>query len=408
MNELKFNISAAKDSIIYPELPANKSIVNRLLIIASLSKNKFEFSQAKASNDVLILKRILNSTSDKINVEDAGTAARFALSWACLQNRVIEIFGTERMHQRPMKALIDALRAIGFSIKCLDNEGYLPVRIQPNSEIKKANIIIDSSLSSQFISSLCLIAPYLEKGLNIKLIGKKASWPYIEMTLKMLKSAGVDVKNDQTTIQIKRAESIIPNFKIEFDWSAAAFWFQISSLLPNQKFIIKNLSLNSIQGDKEVATLFEQLGVRSISKENQIEFQKVKAANSNIKIDFTDFPDLAQPFICACVLSGVDGEFYVLKNLKIKETDRIQALKNELEKTGAELIISSDKILLKSPRTISNSLSFSTYSDHRMAMALAPFALRSNFVKMDNTEVVKKSYPFFWQELEKLGITLQA
>ncbi|MGB0402883.1 MAG: 3-phosphoshikimate 1-carboxyvinyltransferase [Salibacteraceae bacterium] len=408
MNEIKFNIKKALLPIITPVLPANKSIVNRLMILASLSQTKLDLSIANMPNDVFVLYQILDSGFNRLNVEDAGTAARFTLSWACIQNQTLELFGTERMHQRPMGPLINALRSIGFSIECLKNEGFLPVRIIPNNLRKSSDITIDSNISSQFISSLCLIAPFLEDGLNIKLTGNKASWPYVEMTLNLLKSAGAIIKTRTDTIQLKKAHSLIPSLKIESDWSAAAFWYQISSILPNQKFIIQGLSADSIQGDKETISLFKQLGVCTIFKKGQIEFQKVQPPKSKLKIDFTNFPDLAQPFISACVLNGVDGEFLGLKTLRFKETDRINALKTELEKTGAKLAIKSDKIHLTSPKSIPDILSFSTHLDHRMAMALAPFALVSESVKMDNPEVVKKSYPQFWQELEKVGVTLHS
>lgn len=389
------------------QLPASKSISNRLLVLQNLSKGKIELRNLSTANDTLLLKNALENSDKEIFIDDAGTAGRFILSWACVQNQERIIDGSARMRKRPYQPLIDALRKLGFKLKCLKQEGYLPIKIEPvEMRLIGRETEIDASVSSQFVSSLCLIAPFLPKGLELNLVGKKSSWPYVQMTLNLLLKSGVDVLENSRQIDIKPNPNLSANIYVENDWSAAAFWYQIA-LFSGKKILLNGLNKQAIQGDLKVVELFQNLGVKSVQKSDGILLERTTEPNRKETVDFTNIPDLAQAYIMACKGLKLSHQFFGLESLRVKETDRITALQNELNKVGSQLVENRGVFSLEfNDNNHVNPPRFSTYKDHRMAMCLAPLVLLLGEVIIENPSVVKKSYPNFWEHLQQFGIEI--
>ena len=390
------------------ELPASKSIANRLLILQNLSKKKVEITNLSLANDALLLKDVLEANQKKIDVEDAGTTARFSLAWACIKNTTRKIVGSARLQERPMSELIIALRELGFNIECNGKEGFFPVTVFPVDFLKLGNSVkIDASKSSQFISALCLIAPFLPDGLHIEILGNISSKPYITMTLALLGELGVEISNEKNNIRIESNPGLEGNFEVEADWSAAAFWYEMATLLPKTKITLRGLRENSIQGDSRAVGLFQKIGVHSIFDEEGVKLLYSEDSICVSELDFNDTPDLAQPFIWACALNKIPLVLNGLQTLVNKETDRILALQNELKKIDSKLNeVQNEYQLSCGISSISSGLNFETYKDHRMAMAVAATVLVSNSIYIENPKVVTKSYPGFWNELKKFGIKI--
>jgi len=397
-------------SYVEIDLPSSKSISNRLLILQNLSKKTIEINNLSKANDTQLLKNILSSNTSPINVEDAGTAARFSLAWACIKNTTRIISGTSRMHERPMKELIDALRNIGFQIRCMEQEGFMPVEISRTDWSKLRNeVSIDGSVSSQFISALCLIAPFLPNGLSIHIEGRCTSLPYLLMTLSLLKAANVPLTFEGNEITIEVHPEIEGDFIVEADWSAAAFWYGIVSHLPASTILLRGLTADSIQGDRKVVDLFQKLGVKSDFPEKGALISRTDMETSPVDENLMDNPDLAQPFIIACVLKNIEGDFRGLHTLRDKETDRIEALQNEILKINGSLVENNPNYKLSfRNEPVNDHLFFKTYNDHRMAMSLSQCVFTLGVISIENPEAVTKSYPNFWTELKKLGVNIQS
>ncbi len=390
-------------------LPSSKSISNRALIIQALCEEPFTIKNLSPAEDTQVLKRILESKTNVADVGDAGTAMRFLLAYYATQSNEVTLTGSSRMKERPIGPLVDALRSMGAEINYLEKEGYPPVTVKGSRNLKNT-VTIRSDISSQFISALMLIGPAIKGGLRILLDGPVISSSYIAMTYEVMyfMDADIEIAEDEKEIIIEGIEYEANYFVVEPDWSAASYFFEIAALAKNANIVIDSLPYVSSQGDSGIADLF--LSVFNI---------KVKAAGDNLlltkaaeidleeaEFDFIDMPDMAQTIAATAAAAGVEFTLTGLQTLRIKETDRIAALKNELEKLGVGVEEGDDWIKINPPLIQTGDLHFNTYNDHRMAMALAPLALVADSVTIDNAEVVNKSFPGYWDELKKLGFQI--
>ncbi len=351
--------------------------------------------------------KALDSNDTTFDIGAAGTAMRFLTAF--LSKTVGEwiITGSERMKQRPIKLLVDALNLLGARIEYVENEGFPPLRIF-GSALTGGEITLNGGVSSQYISALMMIAPYMQNGLKIKLEGNVISVPYIRMTMSMMKEYGVDVLFENNIINIKpQVYKPIP-YKVESDWSAASYWYEVLSIAGNGTIFLRGLNENSSQGDSKVAELFEQLGIKTDYQTEGVLLTCTGDFTSRFEYDFINQPDLAQTFAVTCCVKNIPFHFRGVQSLKIKETNRVAALINELSKLGFVLfepaegeLAWSGESTAKLPKENAAIPSIKTYEDHRMAMAFAPVALVMP-VTIEEPEVVSKSYPTFWDDFERI------
>ncbi len=384
-------------------LPASKSISNRALILNALAYSPYDIQNLSDCDDTCVTIKALDSNDTTFDIGAAGTAMRFLTAF--LSKTVGEwiITGSDRMKNRPIKLLVDALISLGARIEYVEKEGFPPLRIF-GSALTGGEISLNGGVSSQYISALMMIAPYTQKGLKIKLEGNVISVPYIQMTKKMMKEFGVEVSYENHEIEIKPQLYKPIQFKVESDWSAASYWYEILSIAGNGQIFLKGLNQNSFQGDSKVAELFEQLGVHTEYQSEGVLLTSTGNYTSHFEYDFVNQPDLAQTFAVTCCLKGVPFNFSGLQSLKIKETNRIAALITELKKLGFVLVEPDEGQLTWLGETCekTDKISICTYEDHRMAMAFAPTALIFP-VSIEHPEVVSKSYPSFWNDFSKLS-----
>lgn len=387
------------------ELPASKSISNRLQIINALSSNQIEIKNLSNARDTQLLKSILSNPHPEKDVKDAGTAMRFLTAFYAISNQNIVLKGTERMHQRPIKILVDALNSLGANISYINKNGYPPLKIAPFSPINACvELEIDSTVSSQFVSAILMIAPLLTNGLWLKLNGEIASKPYIKMTLMLMESFGIEWNWERNKILIKKSAYTEGTHTVESDWSAASYWYAFLALSNQGTVYLKGLQNNSLQGDAIVTNLFENFGVKTIFDNNGAIITKISNVNypKSLEINFSSFPDLAQTVAVVCAVKGINLTLTGIESLKIKETNRIEALQTELLKIGSKLTIVSNNIYVLEAQTLrhlTEKIYINTYEDHRMAMAFAPISLFGD-VFFDDETVVQKSYPNFWEQLK--------
>lgn len=387
-------------------ISGSKSETNRLLLLQKLYP-QLQIENPSGSDDSLTIKECFENTTEIKDVHHAGTAMRFLLSYFALKaDKEVILTGSDRMKQRPVRILVDALRQLDAEISYIENEGYPPLKIK-GKNLYKNNVEIEANVSSQYISSLMLIAPVLPNGLNICLKGTVTSAPYITMTIDMLRSLGIPVTFENQKITIQPVTQLKNNhFTVESDWSSASYYYSIIALAPvGSRVSLKNFKKNSLQGDAVLVEIFEDFGVRTFFEQSTIILEKVaNCQQTTISYQLNNTPDIAQTLAVTCLGLGIDCKFTGLHTLKIKETDRLQALKNELEKFGALVTVTDDTIELKvkAPFT-QNPVEINTYQDHRMAMAFAPLVMKRPVIIKD-AEVVSKSYPSFWKDLETLGI----
>lgn len=384
-------------------LPASKSISNRALILDALSYSPYDIENLADCDDTNVLVNALDSNSTTFDIGAAGTTMRFLTAFLSKTVGEWVITGSERMKQRPIKLLVDALNGLGARIEYLENDGYPPLKIV-GSALVGGEIHLKGNVSSQYISALMMIAPCMLKGLKIVLEGKIISRPYINMTMQMMDEYGIDVDFLGNVIQIEPQEYQPIPYKVESDWSAASYWYEILSLVGKGGVFLKGLGENSYQGDSKVADLFEQLGVKTTYMEDGVLLSPNGELTTRMEYDFTDEPDLTQTFAVTCCLKGIPFKFSGLETLKIKETDRIAALINELAKLGYVVYEPAESQLAWDGARCEPALpiSIATYHDHRMAMAFAPAALVTPII-VENPQVVTKSYPGFWDDFEKLS-----
>lgn len=398
------------------QLNGSKSISNRLLLIEALSKQDVTISGLSNANDTIILTRLLqNQTDSVLDAEDAGTTYRFMTAYLACQSDTQVLTGSKRMLERPIKILAEALNELGAQINYLGKAGYPPLSIRSPKFVHETmpQLNIPANLSSQYISALLMIAPSLPKGLRLRLEGEIVSEPYITMTTSLMQRFGVEVLRAGNTFLIEPQLYSAEAIHIEADWSAASYYYAIAAL--NQDPV--NLQLHwleqqSSQGDAIIAPIMELLGVQTdYLGKGKIQLSKLDMPlPDKFTYDFTNCPDLAQTL--AVVLAGLDipANLTGLRTLRIKETDRIAALKTELEKLGAKVKTTEESLQIVKGIDVSvreKAPLVETYKDHRMAMAFAPLALRLGQLKFDNREVVNKSYPDFWKDLEQLGFKLK-
>jgi 3-phosphoshikimate 1-carboxyvinyltransferase len=387
-------------------LPASKSISNRALIINALAGSKSSLHNLSDANDTQLMLRLVNSADSVIDVEDAGTTMRFLTAYFSITGQKKTMTGTDRMQERPIGILVNALRLLGAEIDYKEKDGYPPMEIKGFSRQKNDSVRIRGDVSSQFISALMMVSPILPHGLILELEGKVGSRPYIEMTASIMQHFGVtcDLYDDKVIIPVKPYHPA--EFTVESDWSAASYWFALTALADKAEILLPRLTLDSLQGDHVVVDIMDGLGVKAeLDHTGMLKLTK-KDIWKMIKWDFTDCPDLAQTIAVVCAAKGIPGHFTGLESLRIKETDRIAALQNELQKIGANLVEeNSTSWKLIPSEKLPKAASFQTYKDHRMAMAFAPLVTLMD-VAIENPPVVRKSYPNYWNDLKSVGIQM--
>ena len=407
MNYLVKSSEIVQKTIV--QLPSSKSICNRALILNALSYSPYQIQNLSDCDDTAVLVKALNSNSCDFDIKAAGTAMRFLTAFLSKVVGEWTITGTERMKNRPIKILVDALNSVGARIEYIEKEGFPPLRIF-GSALQGGEISLPGGVSSQYISALLMIAPLMEKGLTLHLEGNIISRPYIRLTLQLMEQFGVKSVWNGTVIKVLPQEySPIP-FIVESDWSAASYWYEMMALSKQAEIELKGLFKNSFQGDSVVAKIFQQLGVGTTYTSDGVILRKNGNVTKKLVYDFVNEPDLAQTFVVTCAFMNIPFRFTGLQSLKIKETDRIEALKVELRKLGYVLKDSKDSILeWNGERCESDeSPSIFTYEDHRMAMAFAPIALvRPSGILIEHPEVVSKSYPHFWEHLNLAGFRIE-
>ena len=397
-------------------LDGSKSLSNRALIIQALCLEDFEIKNCSKSDDSKTMKMLLAQNEGTFDAHHAGTTFRFLCSYLTLQKGTQVLTGSSRMQQRPIGPLVDALREIGAKIEYLVNEGYPPLEIgEIDQENYNSKIKISAGISSQFISSLLLIAPILSKGLQIELEGELVSRPYLEMTLKMMEFFGIESSWDKQVIMVKQQAYHAKDIEIEADWSAASYYYTLAAISDSADITLIGLNEQSLQGDRAIAEVMQAFGISTKFDGNTINIRTGSTEKQILDHDFIKEPDTAQSVAVACAGTGKNGILTGLRTLKIKETDRITALRNELAKVNVYFTKLPAKFAKKSNteyymvegKAAAEGFppSFDTYKDHRMAMAFAPLGLLFPII-INEPDVVSKSYPAYWNDLKSLGFEI--
>lgn len=389
-------------------LPASKSISNRALILNALSYSAYDIENLSDSDDTRVMEAAFDSNSTHFDVGAAGTSMRFLTAFLVKTVGEWTITGSERMKNRPIKLLVEALNSLGGKIEYMEKDGFPPLRIF-GSALMGGDISLDGGISSQYISALMMIAPFMQNGLKINLEGKVISRPYIRMTQQMMADFGVKVAFHENIIDIQPQTYTPIRYRVESDWSAASYWYEILALAEEGKIQLNGLKKESLQGDSHVAEIYKNFGVETEYFDNYVVISKSKELThkldaDKLEIDFTNVPDLAQTVVVTCCLKEIPFKFSGLQSLKIKETNRVAALINELKKLGYVLYEPSEgELAWNEERCEPESVpSIATYEDHRMAMAFAPAALLKP-IEILHPEVVSKSYPGFWEDIGLLN-----
>jgi 3-phosphoshikimate 1-carboxyvinyltransferase len=388
-------------------LEASKSISNRLLIIRELCDNKFNIENLSNAKDTRILTKILNDFKSQkdIDCKDAGTALRFALAFLATKDGNWVVSGSKRMHERPIKPLVDCLLELGTEIKYLNKNGFPPIEIK-GGELKSEKLIIKGNISSQFISALLMIAPKLENGIHLEIVSKVLSKPYIKMTLELMSEFGINYSWKNNLIKIEKQSYIGKKMMVENDWSAASFWYSFVALSKNGKIEIPKLNKSSIQGDSILSEIFSNLGVKTSFKKNSIILSRNSKLVKELNLDLSNYPDLGLPLIVTCSGLGIKAHLKGLKNLQIKESKRLEVIQKELKKFNINTQIDNSSISIKENQKIEQpTLIIDCHNDHRISMSIAPLSMKINSISFENKNVVNKSYPDFWKDLEVAGIS---
>lgn len=416
MNSAIIKISIAKKNLNSTiALTGSKSESNRALILEALSEGAVQVRNTSEAADTVTLKNILRPDTTQpethnpklVDIGPAGTAMRFLTAYYSLQEGEVILTGSERMKQRPIGILADALITLGAEIAYTEKEGYPPLRIKGPLKQKADQVSIKGNISSQYISALLLIAPKLEQGLKLIIEGELTSKPYVEMTLAMMEQAGIRHVWTGNVICIENQPFSHAEISIEPDWSAASYWYAIAALSAEAEIFLPGLNGYSLQGDSKITEIMANFGITSQFKDGGVYLKKEAKKLERKIFDFKECPDLAQTVIVCCAALGHDALFTGLETLKIKETDRVNALQTELSKIGVKLIEKNQTYKLDcSGLDLSKKISISTYDDHRMAMAFAPLALVLPELEIEDHLVVEKSYPDFWKHLEIAGFKI--
>lgn len=389
------------------QLRGSKSESNRLLVLQKLLGG-FTISNLSDSADTQVLEKALRSEEEFVDVGHAGTAMRFLTAfYAIQQGKTTILKGSQRMHERPIAPLVDALQSMGAKIRYLGNPGYPPLEIK-GRKLATKNVAIEASVSSQFVTALLLIGPFLPDGLELKLQGEITSIPYIKMTLELMQSLGISTSMQGNLIQVSTTStSKIKSIEVESDWSSASYLYSFFALSDMEEMRLGGLRKNSLQGDSVLQNLFIRFGVNSSWENADLVLHKTNIIEKYLSLDCSNFPDLAQTLVVTAFALGVSLDLTGLHTLKIKETDRLIALQNELQKLGAKIQVEEASLKLEKRKSnIVEEVVIETYQDHRMAMAFASLATRIPIAIAD-PEVVNKSFPEFWKVWEQLGINIQ-
>ena len=391
------------------QLPSSKSISNRALIINALGHGTHQPENLSDCDDTRVMVRALNDDKETIDIMAAGTAMRFLTAYLSVTPGTRIITGTQRMQQRPIQVLVNALRELGADIEYVANDGFPPLRIT-GRKFEKDTISLPGNVSSQYISALLMIAPVLTNGLTIRLTGDIISRPYINLTLQLMNDFGVCAEwTDGHQLKVEpQVYHSIP-FYVESDWSAASYWYQIVALSKEAEVTLPGLFKESYQGDSQVAGIFRSLGVETIYEDQTVTLKKSGNAIERLDYDFINQPDLAQTFVVTCALLNIPFRFSGLQSLKIKETDRMAALITEMRKLGYILRETDGAVLSWEGELCSaeEHPAIDTYEDHRMAMAFAPACLTLPEILINNPQVVSKSYPHYWEDLRQAGFIIK-
>jgi len=387
-------------------LPSSKSLSNRALVLQALAGNQPVVSNLSDARDTVLMNKLVGSTEKVVDVMDAGTTMRFLTAYFSIKGVSKVMTGTPRMKERPIGLLVDALRAIGVSIDYLERDGFPPIEIKGFEGQKVEEVTIPGNVSSQYISALMMTGPALPKGLRIKLTGKVGSRPYIDMTAALMKHFGVEAKFEGDTIYVKPAAYKAAPYRVEGDWSGASYWFGFTALAKDASIYLPGMTDRSLQGDRAIVEIMARLGVTTVFDGKGAQLSK-SGMERSIEWDFTDCPDLAQTVLPVCAAKGVVGTFTGLESLYIKETDRVAALRAELGKIGAAIVEPSKGVWRLEPGRVDGvrHVEIETYHDHRMAMGLAPLATMMD-VTIVAPEVVNKSYPGYWEDVNAVGFIL--
>ena len=399
-----------KEEVII-RLTGSKSESNRALILSALSQGKVSILNLSSAADTVTLKKILESEpiSENVDVGPAGTAMRFLTAYYSIKGQKLTITGSDRMKQRPIGTLVNALRNLGAQIDYIEKECYPPITITGDFEQKNQKVSIRGDISSQFLTALLLLANSLPKGLDLEIIDELTSKPYVNMTLALLSQCGIEHSWENDIISIQPQEFKKTTIIIEPDWSAASYWYTIVALSEKAKIHLTNLKKNSLQGDSAIAQIMTLFGVHTTFNNDGIVIEKVAHEIKPQLLDFKECPDLAQTVIVCAAILGKEFSFTGLETLKIKETDRIFALQTELLKMNIKLIETQADVYQLDclDLYLPSEISISTYEDHRMAMAFAPIAMLVDKVIIQEPKVVEKSYPHFWEDFNKLGFFIE-
>ncbi|WP_067032482.1 3-phosphoshikimate 1-carboxyvinyltransferase [Allomuricauda sp. CP2A] len=390
------------------QITGSKSETNRSLLLQALFPN-LKIQNLSNSDDGEVMQQGLKKTTGEVDIHHAGTAMRFLTGYfASQEGKEVVLTGSQRMQERPIKILVEALRELGADIQYVKNEGYPPIKIT-GKKLVKNKVSLPANISSQYISSLLLIAPSLENGLELELVGKITSVPYIKMTLALLEQIGVQTSFEGNHIKVSPKDAVEDTtLVVESDWSSASYFYSIVALCNvGTEIQLSSYKKDSLQGDSVLAKIYTDFGVETTFSENTITLTKVSDdIPSHLEYDLSNAPDIAQTISVTCLGLGIGCHLTGLHTLPIKETDRLGALKTELAKLGAKVGIDSESLTLQPTQSITPDVAIDTYNDHRMAMAFAPLALRTN-IMINDAGVVSKSYPDFWKDLTALGIGIQ-
>ena len=409
--KLSYNLPTLKTNL---QISGSKSETNRLLVLQALYPDLVLENTSSSDDSEVMLNALQNfqlptSNFQLVDVHHAGTAMRFLTAYFAIQEgQEVIVTGSPRMKERPITILVDALNQLGAEITYEEKEGFPPLRIRGN-KIVKNRVALPANVSSQYISALLLIAPKLENGLELVLEGEITSLPYIKMTLDFLNQIGVKTLFENNTIKVTHHP--LPNTQqlitVESDWSSASYWYSIVALSEiGFQVKLSNFKKNSLQGDSALVEIYKNFGVQTVFNDKEISLSKVETLiPETLNLNLNNYPDLAQTIAVTCFGLGISCQLAGLHTLKIKETDRLEALQTELTKLGADIQVSSEALRLQPAASIKSNIVISTYQDHRMAMAFAPLVLKTTLI-IEEAEVVSKSYPTFWNDLKKVGFEI--
>ncbi|WP_291152509.1 3-phosphoshikimate 1-carboxyvinyltransferase [Flavobacterium sp. UBA7680] len=384
-------------------ITGSKSETNRLLLLKALFPN-ITLANTSNSDDSEVMQKALIGNDKIVDIHHAGTAMRFLTAYfAVSEGREVVMTGSSRMQERPIKILVETLAQLGVEISYEKEVGYPPIRIK-GKKVTESKVTLAANVSSQYISALLLVASKLENGLELTLEGEITSVPYIKMTLALLNDLDIKTSFEGNIIKVYPKESVeSKEMVVESDWSSASYFFSLVALADAAKITLSSYKENSLQGDSELVSLYEKMGVKTIFQNNKMTLEKVAGFNyQDVNFELNNTPDIAQTIVVTCLGLGIGCHLTGLHTLKIKETDRLEALRIELTKLGANISVTNDSLTLKPSSTINHDIHIATYNDHRMAMAFAPLAIKVPII-IDDAEVVSKSYPDFWNDLKALN-----